>query len=159
VSDRAPLPLRWAGAVIFGPVWRLLIAAGVLCAVASCSSGSPDRSQAQPRGSATATASASAGKALKAAVYAYSDAYVGDEADAAYALLSQRCQDTVARAALRSEINGAAPQLRGQSIKTFKIDSLNGNTATVTYTYSDASINQTEQRWVFESGAWRYDGC
>ena len=36
---------------------------------------------------------------------------------------------------------------------------LNGNQARVTYTYTVASINQEQEPWVLEDGAWREDDC
>jgi hypothetical protein len=43
-------------------------------------------------------------------------------------------------------------------MKTFKAE-VDGDAATVTYTYSVAAIDQADQPWLLEAGTWRYDDC
>lgn len=90
---------------------------------------------------------------------AYSDAFLKGEANAAYAMLSKRCRDRVARAEW-SDIVEQAKQTYGSAlpIKTFDAQ-VSGDMARVTYTFDLAAINQDAEPWVREGGSWREDDC
>lgn len=95
---------------------------------------------------------------LVSAVRAYSSAYLGGDSHGAWALLSQRCQMNIAEIQYRA-IVAAAKVAYGSAILESVSATTNGNQGHATYTYSDASINQQDQPWVFESGEWHYDNC
>lgn len=156
-----------------------IVAVAALIGLSACS-GSGDDSSAtvqatQPSASATATSStpspmssttpastadAEAGDVeLKQAVQAYSDAYLTGDADAAYALLSARCQKRMTKPEFTALVGRAKAQF-GDALPFKSYDAeLNGNQARVTYTYTVASINQEQEPWVLEDGAWREDDC
>ena len=97
--------------------------------------------------------------ALRAAVQAYSDAYLSGNGKAAYALLSKRCQkmDTLEGF---SALVDQAKNLYGNPVPmtSFKAH-IAGGMARVTYTYMITAINQTDQPWTLEAGGWRDDNC
>jgi hypothetical protein len=91
-------------------------------------------------------------------VYAYSQAYLGGHGGAAHALLSTRCKKLITEAEMIT-LAGLAKQWYGpQPIATYD-EHVTGEHAKVTYTYTVDSLNQKDQPWVRESGAWRNDNC
>jgi hypothetical protein len=114
----------------------ILIAIGALAAgaaLAGCGATvgtTPPAVSSAPTSSAAASPVATpANPALQAAVEAYSSDYLGGYGA------------------------GAFP------ISSFTVDSINGTQATVSYTYAVATLDQSDQPWVLESGGWRYDNC
>lgn len=96
---------------------------------------------------------------LRAAVQAYSDAYLTGKGAAAYALLSKRCQARSTPADFAALVKEAG-DLYGSALplKSFDAD-VSGDMARVTYTYDLAAINQDSEPWVREGGAWHEDDC
>jgi hypothetical protein len=154
-------------------------AAAASAAVATSSAGAPntaagagtDASTAAgtstaAAGESTAAAGGGSGKSaggseaqLKAAVQAYSDAFLSGEGTKAYNLLSERCRK---RTSL-SEFTGivtAAKQMYGSALplKTYEAE-VSGNLARVTYTYPIRAINQDREPWTREGGSWHQDDC
>jgi hypothetical protein len=145
------------------------IALAVVAALAlvgcSSNSGSDD---AAPAGAGTAAAPGrpAAGKAdssdrdaLTAAVQTYSAAYFKPDPDAGYALLSKRCRAQIGSEAYRTALTQAVSTYGHQAVKAVTVDSLSGDMARVSYTYSVPALNQQGQPWVREGNAWRYDAC
>ena len=95
---------------------------------------------------------------LEEAVRAYTVAYLGGDDQAAYALLSERCHGEMASADFKNIVDGAEAIYGGETITTYR-ESVNGNTSTVTYELTDPALNQTNERWVLENGAWLNDDC
>ncbi|WP_028637721.1 hypothetical protein [Nocardioides sp. URHA0032] len=127
--------------------------AALLLALTACGGGS-DGSD----GSAKAGADDESA-AIREAAQAYSDAYLTGDADAAYGLLSQRCQDRTPADQFASVVQTAKAQYGSAlDFKSFDAD-VNGEQARVTYTYDTAAINQDQEPWVKESGEWREDDC
>ncbi|WP_230205343.1 hypothetical protein [Parafrankia elaeagni] len=96
---------------------------------------------------------------LEAAVRAYSQAYLGGQGSAAYGLLSQRCQARISVADMEALTAAAQEQYGPESITTLTVNTLAGTLARVSYPYPDPAINQREEPWVFENGAWHQDDC
>ncbi|SDT74256.1 nuclear transport factor 2 family protein [Actinoplanes derwentensis] len=96
---------------------------------------------------------------LKAAVQAYSDAFLTGDPKAAYELLSQRCRKRHSLAEFTSIVS-AAEQMYGSAlpIETFSAQ-VSGDLARVTYTYSVKAINQDSEPWAREQESWRQDDC
>ena len=96
---------------------------------------------------------------LKAAVQAYSDAFLTGDSKTAYGLLSKRCRNrttlnefSVIVAAAKATYGSALP------LETFSA-SVSGDLARATYTYSIKAINQDTEPWVRENGSWHEDDC
>lgn len=124
----------------------ILLAAGV--ALAACSTD-----EKTAKGAVTdPTAS------LRSAVEAYSAAYLGDQPEAAFDLLSARCKGRVPLEQMRVLTSGAK-RLYGSAAMTSFTATVSGDLGRATYTFIDASINQTDQPWAREQGRWRYDAC
>jgi hypothetical protein len=153
----------------------VLIAAALLLTLAACGSSggseasgvttsSPTSTTAPASTSsstkpATPTASTAGEAELKAAVQAYSDAYLTGDASGGYALLSARCQKRVSKAEFIALV-GQAKQQFGEALPFKSFDAeINGPQARITYTYSVASINQDQEPWALEDGSWREDDC
>ncbi|MEX5712949.1 hypothetical protein AB1484_33025 [Parafrankia sp. FMc6] len=96
---------------------------------------------------------------LEAAVRAYSQAYLGGQGSVAYGLLSRRCQFRVGAAEMDGLTAAARAQYGPQPITTLTVDTFAGTLARVSYVYPDAAINQREEPWAFENGAWHQDDC
>ena len=95
---------------------------------------------------------------LEEAVRAYTVAFLDGDDEAAYALLSERCHGEIASAVFKEIVDQAEAIYGGETITTYS-ESVNGNTATVTYELTDPALNQTNERWVLENGAWLNDDC
>ncbi|MFJ9314816.1 hypothetical protein ACIRN4_11535 [Pimelobacter simplex] len=95
---------------------------------------------------------------LRAAVQAYSDAFLTGDAARSYALLSARCRDRHARSEW-DDILAAARQSFGEALplKSYE-EEVSGHLARVTYTYAVSQINQSDEPWVDENG-WKNDDC
>ena len=96
---------------------------------------------------------------LKAAVQAYSDAFLTGKPLASYALLSQRCRARMSLSHWTGLITAAKAQYgTALPIKSFHAD-ISGDLARATYTYDVAAINQDAEPWVKEAGHWKEDDC
>lgn len=95
---------------------------------------------------------------LETAVRAYSSAYMSGDGERAYGLLSDRCQNELAKNEFLS-IVAQANQAYGDARITAYEDDINGNVGVATYELSDASLNQTQERWVLDDGSWHNDDC
>lgn len=123
------------------------------------SSEEPDEpSKAGSQKTASSTPTAAPDDDLKAAVNAYSKAFLTGDGAAAYALLSERCRSLTPL----SDFAAITEQAK-ETYGPVKIDSLDvdvsGDSATATYTYAVPAINQTDEKWVLESGSWHNDDC
>lgn len=92
------------------------------------------------------------------AVRAYTSAYLAGDGAKAHALLSTRCQAAMSPSELGRHAAGAAT-FYGRARITSLTSSVDGDRATVTYRFDQPAIDQEDQPWVLESGAWRYDQC
>lgn len=127
--------------------------AALLLALTACGGGSDGSDGSAKTGSDDESA------AIREAAQAYSDAYLTGDADAAYGLLSQRCQDRMPADQFGAVVQAAKAQYGSAlDFKSFDAD-VNGDQARVTYTYDTAAINQDQEPWVKESGEWREDDC
>lgn len=150
--QRARRPLVFA-AMRRSWIIPLLVTSAAL--VAGC--GSPGSSV----GSAPAAASPTTSdqrKAVEDAVRSYTSAFLSGDGEKAASLLSQRCNTP----ALRQQIINAAsmaPAMYGQAAIVSVAPVVDGDHATVTYRFNQPAIDQENQPWVNESGAWHYDKC
>jgi hypothetical protein len=100
------------------------------------------------------------GKAqLEQAVRAYSDAYFATDTAKAHGMMSARCQDKIPAEVYGPVVEASVKQYGVHDIKTFTVDQLSGDLARVTYTYAVPALDQKQQPWAREGGAWKYDGC
>lgn len=129
------------------------------CGSSGSSSDKPAATTAAGPAPAAATATAQDGAALEQAVRAYSDAYFKPDPHAAYALLSARCQGQTPEATYSAVITTTAAAYGHQTITTLHVDQLSGDMGRVTYTYTVPKLNQVQQPWTREGGAWHYDAC
>jgi hypothetical protein len=126
------------------PAFRitLLVAAAAL-ALGACSGGGDD----------------SGDRGLRDAVQAYSGAFLTGDGTASYELLSARCQEREGREEWVSLVAGAG-QIYGEPLEfTGYQTEVSGDRAKVTYTFERSEINQADEPWVYEHGAWRNDDC
>lgn len=114
---------------------------------------------AAPKEAASKETAPAADDDLKAAVQAYSDAFLTGDGKAAYGLLSKRCRDRTPSEQFTGLVE-AAGQTYGSALpfKTYSA-SVSGDLARVTYTYSIKAINQDSEPWVREGGHWHEDDC
>jgi heme A synthase len=96
--------------------------------------------------------------ALRAAVQAYSKAYLAGEGATAHAILSTRCQVKMQPSDFAASAVKAKKKYGDVPIKTLSVQ-VSGSTAKATYTYSVKAIDQTDEPWVFENGKWHNDHC
>lgn len=126
-------------------------------ATGAAASVPPAAASATPVPAASATTGAD--DALRAAVQAYSDAFLTGDAEKAYDLLSERCRKRTSPAEFTA-IAGAAGQMYGSALplETYSAE-VSGDLARVTYTYSIKAIDQEAEPWTREGGAWHQDDC
>jgi hypothetical protein len=96
--------------------------------------------------------------AVEDAVRSYSSAYLRGDGQAAYDMLSTRCQKIISLSRLRAASAGAAT-LYGQAQLISVAPIVDGDHARVTYRFNQPAIDQENQPWVREAGRWRYDKC
>jgi hypothetical protein len=140
-----------------------LLAAVALAGCSSSDSGDdtpPPAPKAPADGGKTSTVEPTDSKAaLVTAVKAYSTAYFKPDADAARALLSDRCKAKAPDAAYKAALQDAVDTYGHQTVKSVTVDRLSGDVAVVSYTYSVPALDQKGQAWVREGSGWRYDAC
>ena len=95
---------------------------------------------------------------LRDAVEAYSHEFLTGHGYDAYDRLTKRCQATVDRNYFAGLTLAAKERYGNLPIKSYE-ESINGDKATVTYTYANAEINQSDEPWVLVKGAWLNDDC
>ena len=130
-------------------------------AVSACSGSStkPTASSAPTSSTSPSSTTAPANAGLRPAVEGYSAAYLGDHPDAAYALLSARCQAQLTHDQVVSLTHGAHLLYGSAKLTSYQEDEVVGDSARVTYAYDQAAINQSGQRSTREGGQWHWDGC
>ena len=117
-----------------------------------CSSGDGSAGPAQPD---PTTASP---PPLEAAVRAYSAAFLGNEADTAYEMLTERCQGETAQAEFQRSVSRAS-ELFGDAKMTSYADEVDGQVGSATYGFDASTIDQVSERWLLVGGSWRNDDC
>jgi len=100
------------------------------------------------------------GTELRAAVQAYSDAFLTGDGRAAYAMLSARCRHRTAKADFLHIVTIARETLGGKPRAFLSYtEQVSGDLARVTYTFDDPTLNQEAEPWVRETGTWHEDDC
>lgn len=99
--------------------------------------------------------------ALEQAVRQYTDAYFAPDADAAYEMLSSRCQAAITPEIFADTVEQGAGDYGRLEVEGFTVDELSGDTARVTYSVGLPIIDEalTGQPWSREDGEWRFDAC
>ncbi|MGW7288043.1 hypothetical protein ACWGH4_21430 [Streptomyces sp. NPDC054847] len=144
-------------------------AAVLLLALTACSSENPPSSASPKSGQNAATDQPSdepnvppaddSKELLEQAVRAYSAAYFATDTKKAHGMMSARCQEKIPAEVYGPVVEASVKQYGAHDIKTFAVDQLAGDLARVTYTYAVPALDQKQQPWAREDGAWRYDGC
>lgn len=129
------------------PLLAVLTAALVTGCGASSGSGSPG-----------AQTPVDPSKAVEDAVRSYTSAYLSGDGQKAASLLSSRCNTPELRQQIISAAS-MAPAMYGQAAIVSVSPVVNGDHATVTYRFNQPAIDQENQPWVSEGGAWLYDKC
>ncbi|MCW2763512.1 MAG: hypothetical protein JWR85_3713 [Marmoricola sp.] len=98
-------------------------------------------------------------EALRAAVQGYSDAFLGGDPTVAYDYFSARCRQQVSLSYFTGIVM-AAGQVYGSVLPITSYQAqVAGDMARVSYTYDVAALNQTDEPWSREDGAWKQDDC
>ena len=97
--------------------------------------------------------------ALEANVRAYSDAYLGGDAERAWELLSTRCKQRINLAQMRALVEGAESLYGEARMQSLRITEFSGSLARVTYRYTDSDIDQLNEPWILEGDEWHQDDC
>jgi hypothetical protein len=96
--------------------------------------------------------------ALEQSVREYSADFLGGDATAAYATLSARCQGVLDEEVFTGVVASAAEAFGDAEITDFESD-VDGDSATVSYKYDEATLDQADEPWVLEDGTWHLDDC
>jgi hypothetical protein len=141
-----------------------LVTATLLAAVACGSDGESDDNDPAPREPAESAATGDTDEdtvALEERVRAYTDAYFAPDADTAYGMLSQRCQDQIDTDVYAAQLDQAAADFGQLTVETLNVDDLSGDMARVTYSVGLPMLDEqlVEQPWVRDGGQWLYDAC
>lgn len=123
------------------------------------SSAAPVSAATSGPAAAPAIPSPSGDDALRAAVTAYSDAFLDGKPTVAYELFSERCRERLSLSSFTGIVT-AAKQQYGKALPIRSYDAqVSGDLARVTYTYDVPALDQTKEPWVREKGEWRQDDC
>lgn len=97
---------------------------------------------------------------LRVDAQAYTNAYITADLNAAWDLLSTRCQAFIGRHHFDSNsIDANYTYGQPHQITTFYAH-VHGRRAELTYSFADApGLDKTAQPWVRQRGAWRNDDC
>jgi hypothetical protein len=96
---------------------------------------------------------------LEEAVTGYAEARVEGEYEAAYATLSDRCEEKIPIASFLTGVRRATDLQEGAVVTEYE-EHVDGRVATVTYAMSAADLVRTDERWSRAAdGFWKYDDC
>jgi hypothetical protein len=104
------------------------------------------------------SSSSGSADALEQAVRSYSAAFLSRQGEKAAGMLSARCSTPALHAQI-VQASAAAPALYGQARLVAVQPTIDGDHAKVTYRFDQPAIDQENQPWAWENGAWRYDQC
>ncbi|MFE7932649.1 hypothetical protein ACFU6S_28750 [Streptomyces sp. NPDC057456] len=139
-------------------------AALLLAALTACSS-SGDAPAASDSGTPAAEPTVSVpaeheGDDLKAAVAVYTAAYFAADTDTAYAMLSARCAQQIAKGAYTGVVRQAKADYGPDHPATDVQADVSGDLGLATYKVDGLpKFDQTKQPWTLEGDAWKYDAC
>jgi type IV pilus biogenesis protein CpaD/CtpE len=152
-----------------------LATAAVLLTLAGCSSSNDDAaptSSGTPAPSAPATSSQPTQPApstqpttgdtaaLEQAVAEYTDAYFAGKASTAHHMLSERCRGKINELLYGTVVKQAAKNYGPDHPATGIKAEVSGDMARVSYKIKGLpKLDQAQQPWVREGGAWKYDAC
>ncbi|MEU4419700.1 nuclear transport factor 2 family protein [Actinoplanes sp. NPDC024001] len=147
----------------FKIITAVVVAGALLAGCSSSSSSSSSKNKNSTTKSRTATKKPKPTKntqeELRAAVQAYSDAFLTGDATTAYGLLSDRCRKRLSQAEFTETVT-AAKELYGSPLPFQSYSATaTGDLARVSYTYSIKAINQEKEPWTREAGRWHQDDC
>lgn len=97
-------------------------------------------------------------RALEASVRSYVEVFGKGDGAGAWAQVSARCTAKITEVDYRATVAAAGVKYPGLHVTHYSAH-IDGSAATVTYTTSAAELSYDGQRWVFEGGAWHWDGC
>lgn len=120
----------------------------VLALAAGCSSSGPPAPETM----------AESNPELRQKVEAYIAAFLDGDDEAAFSQLTVRCQGETAATDFKRIVDQAHAESADEKIVSYA-DDVNGQTATVTYEFTDPYLNQTNERWLLEDGTWHNDEC
>jgi hypothetical protein len=142
-------------------VRRLLVSILVVGALllAACGDDAGDDTGTSATGNTSPPVTGPEADALEQAVRAYSAAFLAGDTVAVRALQSARCQEAIPDDGLAAAVAGANAAYADAQIEELRVLTITGDAGRVSYTYSDPVINQTDEPWIREGGAWRMDDC
>lgn len=94
---------------------------------------------------------------VRAAVEAYSTAYLSGDGAGAYELLSKKCQQSMPLSTFAGMTEQAKDLYGEVPIESFDAR-VKGDRATVSYSYAVKALTQTGESWVNEGG-WKNNDC
>jgi hypothetical protein len=97
-------------------------------------------------------------KELRAAVHAYSAAFLSGRERPAWRLLTPRCRKAIGRASFNTVVNTAGDLYGFLPIRRYAA-TIAGAKARVTYKYAVRRLNQTREPWRLVEGRWRNNDC
>lgn len=96
---------------------------------------------------------------LETAVRAYTARMFAGDGPGAYTILSTRCQGKTTETDYNAVVADAKKTYGILTVKTIKIDEINGNRARVTYAVGVPALDRQAQPWTLEAGTWHWDAC
>lgn len=137
--------------------WQVLALCGPSAIVLGACTSSSDKSPPVPDVSMTAPISDA--KALETAVRRYAETSFSGDVQGAYALLSDRCRETVSLAEFRRETADSMRMYRGTKVISYTEESREGSRAKISVSLTRPEIDQDFEPWVRDTGGWHTDDC
>lgn len=138
---------------------RAIAACTIAAAITGTAACTSDDKHDTPAAPAAAAPGADPRAALEQTVRTYVTALYTPDADAAWAIVSQRCREQLGRTALDSDVRRRADLYGRLTVRSVTVDELSGDRARVSYDVGVPAMAQTRTAWVLAGGAWRWDAC
>jgi hypothetical protein len=99
--------------------------------------------------------------ALEQAVRDYTAAFFAPDAEAAYALISERCQAATDLESYTERVELAAQEQGRLTVQSLRIEEAAEDTARVSYSVGVPTLDErlTAQPWALEDDSWVFDAC
>jgi len=132
---------------------RLLISGLVLLSLTSCGGDSDTKASV----ATTSTTTTTPEQGVVAAATEYDGALFSGAGDRVYAMWSTRCR---AKQTAQEVADTAAAGPMFATVKSLGRSAVvTGDSAKYSAQYDTPALNKTDQSWVREAGAWKWDGC
>lgn len=140
-------------------VRALLVASLVVLAACSGNDSTPAESPGSDAIRRAALEGAAIQAAAESAARAYASAFIAGDSDSAFDMLSRRCRDRVSSDELAAAVAAVALSYGDATLEQVTVTLTGNNVARVSSRFDQPDLDQVDEPWVFEDGAWHNADC